>query len=107
MAIINISDINVEKLVLELWKKQKVASFFHNMMFAAPSAPSMEEIKLELESGYIDYISGRAIKVDFSDLTKVNTGLYDRDAGASGARTGSPEALGEGAFERIASTLRH
>jgi hypothetical protein len=42
---------------------------------------------------YIDYLNGRCIKTNFSDLTKVGSRLYNRDAG-------------ENAFEKIVQQIR-
>lgn len=93
MAIIDISDIDLVVLVQNLWKHQKLGAFFLNAPWMVPSEPCIGDIKACLEAGYIDYIAGRCIQTNFSDLTKVNTRSYDRDAG-------------EGTFERIVADLR-
>ena len=94
MAVVDISDIDVVVLIRELWKNQRIAAFFHDAPWMAPPEPSNNEIMSHLEWGRIDYIAGRCIKTDFSDLKHVNTRLYDRDAG-------------EGTFERIIAKLRN
>ena len=95
MSTIDVSDLNLHGLILALWKNMKPAAFFRFAPSALiPSEPSREEIDQALKSKYgIDYLGGRCIKTNFSDLTKVDTRLYNRDAG-------------EGAFERIVAQLR-
>lgn len=100
MSTIDISDINLVELITALWRKQIVASFFQSFDarragLSPPRQPSEDDILKSLNSQYkyIDYLAGRAIKTDFSDLQHVNTALYNRDAGA-------------GVFEAIVDYLR-
>jgi len=94
MSYINISNLRIHLVIKALWNNMKPASFYQFSGMPSPQEPSDDEIDRELSSrrGYIDYIAGRCIKIDFSDLTKIDPRLYDRDAG-------------EGAFKRIISEL--
>ena len=95
MSVIDVSDIDVCVLIQALWSNMKPASFFLMSGLPSPPAPSLEHIKEHLRDCryYVDYINGRCIKTDFSDLKNVDTRLYNRDAG-------------NGAFERIVAQLR-
>lgn len=47
-----------------------------------------EEAAKVLEKGsYVDYLEGRVIKVDFSNMFELDTTLYDRDNGKDAAET--------------------
>jgi len=87
---IDIKGINKKKLLEELWKNQKYASFFtaNNQKF-----PVFDETKIgnQIEF-YIDYFQGKAIKCDLSK-DFVDPSLYDRDAG-------------EGVFQKSVSWIR-
>lgn len=95
MTTINISDLDIHTLIVELWKGSSPASFFQMNRIAPPSEPSHKEIEraLENDSKYIDYLAGRCIKTDFSDLTVVSTHSYNRN-------------FGKGKFESIVDRLR-
>lgn len=94
MSTLDISDIDVIDVVLALWRNTKPALFFASG-FPSPPEPSRKEIVESLSkfNNYLGYLSGRCIKTDFSDLSAVETRLYDRDAG-------------QGAFAKIVSSLR-
>lgn len=96
MSTVDISDLDLVVLIKALWNNMQPAAFFRFAPISPPPKPSSEEIMETLKSTryYLDYLNGRCIKTDFSDLTKVNTRLYNRDAG-------------DGAFERIISELRN
>jgi len=94
MSVIDVSDLDVHVLIAALWKRSHPAAFFMMNRFPAPQECPREDIKQHLaHSKYIDYLNGRCIKVDFSDLTKVNTNMYNRD-------------MGPNAFENIVAQLR-
>lgn len=97
MTTIDVSDLDLYQLILELWDNMKPASFFNDAFFNAgfslPSKPTRKQIDQTMDDGYIDYLAGRCIKTDFSDLTRVSTRLYNRDAG-------------DGKFESIVAKLR-
>jgi hypothetical protein len=94
MTTIDISDLDLNIVLKELWKNMTPAAFFRFNNVKPPTEPSDLEIAKQLQhSKYIDYLSGRCIKTDFSDLTKVDTRLYNRDTGPN-------------AFENIVSKLR-
>ena len=62
--------------------------------FPAPQECPIEVIEAQLaHSKDIDYLNGRCIKIDFSDLTRVDPYLYNRDMGAN-------------AFENVVAQLR-
>ena len=82
MSTVDISDLHLPSLIQALWCNMKPATFFSASGVTFPSSPSMDDISSALSrSKYIDYLAGRCIKSDFSDLTTVNTALYNRNAG--------------------------
>ncbi len=94
MSYIDISDLDICLVIKALWNNMEPASFFRYSGIKPPPEPSADDIMSQLEnSKYIDYLNGRCIKTDFSDLTKVDTRLYNRDAGNN-------------AFENIVAQLR-
>lgn len=93
MTTIDVSHLDLNTLIKALWKNMFSARYFSMSDIAPPPEPSNDEINRTLGSRkYIDYLAGRCIKTDFSDLSKVNTRLYNRNAG-------------DGAFERIVAEL--
>jgi hypothetical protein len=91
--VIDISDLDLNVVIKELWRNMAPAAFFMFNNVRPPNEPSDQEISEHLQhSKYIDYLAGRGIKTDFSDLRKVDTRWYNRDAG--------PDA-----FEKIVSKL--
>jgi hypothetical protein len=82
MGIIDVSDIDIYTLILALWEDACIASFFAANFMTPTLKPSIQEIDRILEhSKYIDYLAGRCFKTDFSDMSKVKTDMYNRDAG--------------------------
>ena len=73
---IDISDINTQELLRELWNNTITAAFYKASGVNPP--PYKEPSNY---SQFFDYHCGRPIKTNFTDLTKVNTDLYNRDAG--------------------------
>ena len=95
MSVVDISNVDLVVLIKALWNNMKPAAFFTMSGIPSPSGPSEQEVLDHLKRDkYIDYLNGRCIKTDFSDLTKVSTRMYNRDAG-------------EGAFEKIVNQLRN
>lgn len=91
---IDISDLDLPSLIQELWLNMTPAAFFETHSISPPSQPSLYDISLALsKSKYIDYLAGRCIKTDFSDLTNVYTFMYNRGSGPN-------------AFENIVAKLR-
>lgn len=94
MPIVDVSDLDRNALILALWQHMKPASFFSFSGVRPPSQPSHAQIEEALGSDMkLDYLAGRCIKTDFSNMKAVDTHWYDRDAGS-------------GAFERVAASLR-
>ncbi len=83
MGCVDISNLDIYTVILALWNNMAPAAFFKNVPWLAPSEPTRGEIDNALTYGYIDYLNGRCIKTDFSDLKKVSTDMYNRDAGAN------------------------
>lgn len=81
MGYVDISHLNIYDVILALWHNMKPAAFFTNIPWLAPGEPTHEEIDKALEHGHIDYLNGRCIKTYFRDLKKVDTTMYNRDAG--------------------------
>ncbi len=82
---VNITGINHLVLLHVLWMNQKPADFF--TMSGLPTPPYNEK---EAEQAYnyaklhnrtIDYVCGRAIKINFNKGDVIDSILYDRDAG--------------------------
>lgn len=88
---IDISGIDKVKLLEELWKNQKVASFFNNFKHLAPKFD--KELAKEAVKDNIDYFQGRNMKVNLSKDHVTWWKAYDEDAGA-------------GTFERVVSELK-
>lgn len=94
MSSVNISDLNLHTVILALWRNMEPASFFTLSGLTPPGKPSHDEIDAQLgKYKSLDYLAGRCIKTNFSNLEKVNTYGYNRDAG-------------DGAFERIVDEIR-
>ena len=81
MGFVDLSQIDLYTLIIALWRNMKVAAFFGNMHRLAPPEPTKAQIDEALEYGHIDYLNGRCIKTDFSDLKRVDTSMYNLDAG--------------------------
>lgn len=73
---IDISDLNMKDLLKELWENTITASFF---ILNGLTPPQYQEP--EKYNRYFDYHCGRPIKTDFTDLSDVDTGGYNRNAG--------------------------
>ena len=86
---IDISDLNIKDLLKELWENTTTASFF---VFYNVTPPPYQEP--EKYNRYFDYHCGRPIKTDFTNLSDVYTGGYNRNAG-------------DNAFEEIVLKLRN
>lgn len=62
--------------------------------FPAPQECPREDIKQQFaHSKYIDYLNVRCIKINFTNLTRVDPYLYNRD-------------MGPNAFENVIAQLR-
>ena len=88
----DISQYDIHDVIRALWKNSKPAAFFET--FAAigagacpPPMPSDSKIDelLNQRCPYIDYLNGRLIKTDFSDIKNVDFRLYDREYGQGAA----------------------
>jgi len=77
METLDVSDLDIKVLLKELWTNTITAGFYKfNTDVKKP-----EYSEPEYYNRYFDYHCGRPIKTDFSNLNKVVTSLYDRDAG--------------------------
>lgn len=101
MSVIDVSDLDLNELIIALWNGSKPAAYFQtfdakNARVKPHTGITDQEIsrQLHLHDGTIEYIGGRAIKTNFDDLTQVDTFGYDRQAG-------------KGAFEKVAKSLRN
>ena len=93
---ISIQHLSKVELLFQMWKNQKVASFFTVSRTATPVFDPVVDQNKALEAiaqGYIDYFMGRAIKTDLSKDTISSSYAYDLDAG-------------EGTLERIVAAMR-
>ena len=88
---VNCSAVDLNELVLKLWRGAPCAPFYGMSGDVPPSEPTLEEVEQALAAGYIDYCNGRPIKTDFSNPDAVSSN-YNRDAG-------------DGAFERILASM--
>lgn len=74
---VNVKDLSTEqklKFIEALWYNQSPASFF---VFLKPSY-NVEEARRLFDNGYIDYLCGRALKLNTTGDTW-NLSLYNRD----------------------------
>ena len=98
MTTIDVSDIDLYLLIRELWRCREPAAFFSLSGVTSPAEPTDEDIRRALSNPMnpndIDYLCGRGIKTNFSDLKNVDMKWYDRDAG-------------EGAFKRAVDRIRN
>jgi hypothetical protein len=81
MTSFDVSDMNRNMLIRMLWENMPVDAFFSNAGLGYPLPPSKEDIENWIEDGYIDYLNGRYIKIDFKDMKKVDSREYDQIAG--------------------------
>jgi hypothetical protein len=91
MTSVDITTINPDELLEELWKRSKPAGFFLGTNIPPPQF-SLTEAKLQLVSGHADYICGRAIKANVYGGDSADPRLYDRE-------------MGEGAFQKVVDDL--
>lgn len=90
---VNVKDLSKEqklKFIEALWNNQSLASFF---AFRTPPSYNVEEARRLFDNGYIDYLCGRALKLNTTRDTW-NLSLYNRDI-----RRGNP--TGEQVFASI------
>lgn len=73
MTYIDITGINKDNLLKELWKNSGV------ILFDIPF--DLNRAKLEMENNYPDYVCGRLIKLDIYNCNQVNPHLYNRENG--------------------------
>ena len=80
---LDVSNIDIHALLRAMWHQAPVATFFTINGIPSPSAPTDAEIDdaLTLNHRYIDYLNGRPIKTDFTDLKAIKPS-YDWDAGS-------------------------
>lgn len=82
MSVHDCSDVRPAALLAELVNS---AAPLRMGFFAAQNSPQQmteEDAAKELAASLrVDYVRGRPIKTDFSDMTAVSSRLYDRDAG--------------------------
>lgn len=92
---INISGINKDELLYELWNNATIVGFYVvNPQINVPIW-NLELAKKQVSrDGYADYILGRCIKTNIFKDDNVETYLYDINNG------------GKGTFERIVNELR-
>ena len=78
--VLDLSNLNRYELIRALWENAKVASFFfvpEASVVSVPKGPTDEEIDQQMRRGSIDYLNGRAIKTNFSDMSKIDPSGYD------------------------------
>ncbi len=95
-GILDLSDLDKYELIEALWQNARVASFFfipEASVVSVPKGPTREEIDAQMRRGDIDYLNGRAIKTDFSDMSKIDTEGYDSRSH-------------KGAFGKVVTALR-
>lgn len=95
-GLLDLSDLDKYELIEALWQNARVASFFFNPIAAQvgiPKGPTRAEIDQQMRNNSLDYLNGRAIKTDFSDMSKINTEGYDSRAY-------------KGAFAKVVACLR-
>lgn len=64
---------------------------------------TLEEARSVLSGGsYIDYLKGRVMKVDLSDLSTMEVYLYDRDNGSGSAQRALDDYFASTPQERVA-----
>ncbi|AGC02410.1 hypothetical protein H012_gp038 [Acanthamoeba polyphaga moumouvirus] len=101
MSKIDISDLDQCEVVRKLWHRQRINSHFPiDYSTRKPySEPTCEEVFKELtHNNKIDYINGRCIKIDFTNLEEVDTSPYNSKDGCN---------TGENAFEEVIKSIRY
>lgn len=71
--------------IVALWSARKPAAFFDEIPWLVPQW-DLEEARRNLRNGYIDYTSGRCIKISTRE-DEWDLSLYDRDV-PKGGKTG-------------------
>lgn len=96
MFFIDISDLDLYNVIKALWNSAYPNPIYRFSGTVPPGEPDNNEIDNTLRrfNGYIDYIAGRPLKVDFNNLKQIDPRLYNRDAG-------------DGAFQKVISKLRN
>lgn len=89
---VDISGLDKDQLLLALWKRATVASFYNVVPQLAPQF-DLYTAQSQVKNGYADYICGRPIKVQIYDSDVVSSVAYDRENGI-------------GAFEDVVDSLR-
>lgn len=79
----NVSYLQPAQLLLKLWQNTKMhqatTGFF---MMGGCKTPTLQDAEDQLKMNkYVDYFFHRPIKVNFRDMSNVDSYLYDRDAG--------------------------
>lgn len=82
MAVYDCSDVRAGALLAELVNSAKPLGMGFFAVASAAQQMTEEDASRELAiSLRTDYVRGRPIKTDFTDMTAVSSRLYDRDAG--------------------------
>ena len=87
MAIVNITGLNVRKVLVALWENSHTQG--NSQLGAYSSKLTVEDAEKEITSngGWCDYVNGRVIKCNLPfDATSFNSNLYDRDNGVGAAQ---------------------
>jgi len=99
MSTVDISGLDIHDVVRALWRETNFIGtplqIVRHIPSATPKEPSNQEIDEALKMrSTIDYIAGKPIKTDFSNIYAVDPFYYDRDAG-------------KGKFQDVINTLRN
>ena len=93
MPLYDVTKIDVHRLVLELWLNSKYPILVKLFGLSYNRTPTLQDIRELLEKNRkLTYVFGRYIMVDFTDPTKVDSSLYDKE-------------IGHAEFGRIYSTI--
>lgn len=85
MSIVDCKKLKREDVLLAMWRASQTASFFTINSIATPSPPTALEIEVEA-TGYIDYLCGRVIKIDFAEYPLLDACVYDHYCGTGAAQ---------------------
>lgn len=75
----DVSDLDLRELIAQLWLRSKPAVWYKLNNVKPPDLTNKDIEQTIQRNRYVDYLAGRAIKTDFSDMRRVKPRQYNRD----------------------------
>ena len=97
----NTHGLKPEEIICALYANAKCVGF--GALNRRPGGLTLEEAQSIFARGkYIDYLGGRVMKVDLSDLSTMDVYLYERDNGSGSAQRALDDYFASTPQERVA-----